>query len=215
MTLRCSTVGASSGVSYRWTSTCRSCFASNSYSSSISESILRSRDDGYHTCTATDGIGNTGSNGTRMNIVGKYSPSITYTYQLQGLNTGAGVYVSFSRGYAGRQAAQPDNTYINIDSYPASSHQRVLLYCCSNSRSSSIGSFTEPSGSSYYYSFNHFSIERYYSSSVYAGCIRMEASRNPWYYLSYNQGMYTCNIPDSYGRTQRVNFGLYSETSKY
>ena len=43
----------------------------------------------------------------------------------------------------------------------------------------------------------------------------MEGSAYGWSYLSYNQGMYTCNIPDSYGQTQAVNFALYSETSKY
>lgn len=128
--------------------------------------------------------------------------------------TGAGIYVSFSRGYAGRQAAQPDNTFINIDSYPASNSRRVLLYCCSNSSSRNVGSFTEPPGGTYYSSFNNLYIERYSSGTTYTGCIRMEGSRYRWDYLSYNQGMYTCNIPDSYGRTQRVNFALYSETSK-
>ena len=71
VTLRCRTEGASGSVSYRWSSTCSSCFASNSYSSSISESILKYRDNGVHTCIATDSIGNTGNNSTRMNIVGK------------------------------------------------------------------------------------------------------------------------------------------------
>ena len=124
-------------------------------------------------------------------------------------------YVSFSRGYAGRQAAQPNNTFINIDSYPASSYQRVLLYYCSNSSSSNVGSFTEPSGNTYYSNFNHLYVQRYSRGSTYTGCIRMEGSAYGWSYLSYNQGMYTCNIPDSYGRTQTVNFALYAETSKY
>jgi hypothetical protein len=128
--------------------------------------------------------------------------------------TGAGIYVSFSQGYAGRQAAQPDNTFINIDSYPAYSSTRVLLYCCSNSSSSNVGSFTEPYGGVHYSSFNHLYVQRYSSGSTYTGCIRMEGSRNPWYHLSYTPGMYTCNIPDSYGRAQRVNFALYPESSK-
>ena len=122
--------------------------------------------------------------------------------------------MSFSQGYAGRQAAQPNNSYINIDSYPNSGYQRVLLYCCSNSTSSNIGSFTEPSGNAYYYNFNNLRIQRYSRGSTYGGCIRMEGYRDPWGYLSYNQGMYTCNIPDNYGWTQRVNFALYAETSK-
>ena len=73
VTLRCSTEGASGSVSYRWSSTCRSnCFASSSTSFSITENILRSRDSGYHTCTATDSTGNTGSDRIQMNIVGNY-----------------------------------------------------------------------------------------------------------------------------------------------
>ena len=70
VTLRCRTEGASGSVRYRWSSTCSSCFASSSYSSSVSQSILKSRDSGTHTCTTTDSTGNTGSNSTQMNIVG-------------------------------------------------------------------------------------------------------------------------------------------------
>ena len=71
VTLRCRTEGASGSVSYRWSSTCSSCFASSSSSSYITENILKSRDRGYHTCTATDSNGNTGSDRIQMNIVGK------------------------------------------------------------------------------------------------------------------------------------------------
>ena len=73
VSLRCVAVGATGSVSYRWSSTCSSCFASSSSSSSISESFLRSRDIGVHTCTATDSSGNTGSVSTEMNIVGKHN----------------------------------------------------------------------------------------------------------------------------------------------
>ena len=71
VTLRCSTEGASGSVSYRWSSTCSSCFASSSTSASITENMLRSRDGGDHTCTATDSVGNTGNSSTTMNIVGE------------------------------------------------------------------------------------------------------------------------------------------------
>jgi hypothetical protein len=71
VTLRCSAQGASGSVSYRWSSTCSSCFASSSTSSTISESMLRSRDAGVHTCTVTDSSGNSGSNITQMYIFGK------------------------------------------------------------------------------------------------------------------------------------------------
>ncbi len=76
VTLRCMVEGASGSVEYRWSSTCSSCFASNSYSASISEQFLRSKDSGEHTCTIRDSAGNSGSYTQEMNIVGKYSKSM-------------------------------------------------------------------------------------------------------------------------------------------
>ena len=70
VTLTCVVSDAAGSVSYHWSSTCRSCFASNSSSSSISESLLRSRDAGVHTCTVIDGIGNRKNVSILMNIVG-------------------------------------------------------------------------------------------------------------------------------------------------
>ena len=71
VTLRCM-VGETSGVThYRWNSTCTSCFSSNSISSTISETFLRSRDAGVHTCTVTDDVGVVGSSSIDMNIVGE------------------------------------------------------------------------------------------------------------------------------------------------
>ena len=73
VTLRCVAIGTTGGVSYRWSSTCRSgCFAYSATAQTISENMLRSRDAGVHTCTLTDGEGNTGTNSTTMNIVGMY-----------------------------------------------------------------------------------------------------------------------------------------------
>ena len=74
VTLRCVAIGATGYVSYRWSSTCRysNCFAYSTTAQTISENILRSRDAGVHTCTVTDGAGNTGTNSTIMNIVGMY-----------------------------------------------------------------------------------------------------------------------------------------------
>ena len=70
VTLQCVASGYSGSISYHWTSTCSSCFASNSYSQTISDSWLRTGDAGVHTCSVTDGLGNTGSNSTTMSIVG-------------------------------------------------------------------------------------------------------------------------------------------------
>ncbi len=73
VTLRCVASGTSGHVTYRWSSTCGSCFASSSSSQTVSETILRSRDAGVHTCSVTDSLGNTGSDVITMNIVGKWT----------------------------------------------------------------------------------------------------------------------------------------------
>ena len=75
VTLKCVASGYSGFISYHWTSTCTNCFASNSSSQTISNSGLRYRDAGVHTCSVTDGLGNTGSNSTTMRIVGKFALS--------------------------------------------------------------------------------------------------------------------------------------------
>ena len=92
VTLTCVVSGTVGSVSYRWSSTCRSCFASSSSSSSISESMLRSHDAGVHTCTVTDGIGNRKNVSIQMNIVGtlkyvvKIGQSITFYRYWNSLN---------------------------------------------------------------------------------------------------------------------------------
>ena len=141
-------------------------------------------------------------------------------YYYNVLCAGAGVYVSQTQGYAGRQAAQPNNTYLSVYSGTYSSagysSTRFQVYCCSNrSSSSNIGSFTEPYGSVYTSNFHHLIIERYTYSSTYAGCIRLYSSVSYYYSLSYNPGVYMCNIPDSNGQTQRVNFALFNYNSKF
>ena len=73
VTLRCIATGTTGSISYRWSSTCRNgCFAYSATTQAISENMLRSRDAGVHTCTVTDGAGNTGTNSTTMNIVCMY-----------------------------------------------------------------------------------------------------------------------------------------------
>ena len=136
------------------------------------------------------------------------------------LCAGAGVYVSQSQRYAGRQAAQPNNTYLSIYSgsrYAANyAYTRFNVYCCSNqSSSSNIGSFTEPYGNTYTSNFRDLRIERYSYSSSYAGCIRLYGYEYYISSLSYYSGVYMCNIPDSSGQTQRVNFALFSYNSKF
>lgn len=70
VSLTCEVNGAVGSPSYSWTSTCSSCFAKNTHVKTVSQSFLRSRDVGTHTCSVTDGNGNVGSASTQMNIVG-------------------------------------------------------------------------------------------------------------------------------------------------
>ena len=129
--------------------------------------------------------------------------------------------MSQTQEYAGRQAAQPNNTYLSIYSSTYSGanngYYRFDIYCCSNWLSySNIGSFTDSYGNTYSGNFYDLRVNRYGNlGSTYEGCIRMYGYKVYYYQLSYNPGVYTCNIPDSSGRTQRVNFALYGYNSKY
>ena len=143
-----------------------------------------------------------------------------YAWYLIYMHAGAGIYVSSSQYYAGRQANQPNSTYLSIysSSYYSTNYYsdtRFILYCCSGSSSSYIGSFTDSYyGYTYTSNFNNIRVVRYDSTSSYAGCVQMNGYRSYRYTLSYHTGVYTCNIPDSTGQTQTVNFALYNYNSK-
>ena len=74
VTLTCEVEGANGTVSYQWTSTCSSCFVPGQTSQSVSRNSLFSIDAGVHTCTITDGSGNSGNASTEMNIIGQSVP---------------------------------------------------------------------------------------------------------------------------------------------
>ena len=150
-----------------------------------------------------------------------YVATYSYTTIIMSNIAGAGVYVSQTQRYAGRRAAQPNNTYLSIYSGTYSragySYTRFNIYCCSNQSSSSyIGSFIDPYGNTYTGNFYDLRIETHSYSSTYAGCIRLYGYENNYYYssLSFTSGVYTCNIPDANGQTQRVNFALYGYNGK-
>ena len=146
-----------------------------------------------------------------------YVATYSYTTIIMSNIAGAGVYVSQTQRYAGRQAAQPNNTYLSIYSGLSYSYSyiRFNIYCCSNQSSSSyIGSFIDPYRSTYTGSFYDLRIETHSYSSTYAGCIRLYGYRYYYSSLSFTSGVYTCNIPDANGQTQRVNFALYGYNGK-
>ena len=73
VTLTCLVGGAVGSVTYSWSSTCSSCFASRGYGASISDNFLTVQDAGVHTCTVRDaGTGKTGNASIPMRIVGEF-----------------------------------------------------------------------------------------------------------------------------------------------
>ena len=116
--------------------------------------------------------------------------------------------------YAGRQAAQPNDTFIGVYSGTRSngtSNSTFVLWCCSNSTESYVGNFTGPNGSTLSHNFKDFNIQQYDRSSSYKGCIQLEGYMP---YENYGSGLYTCNIPDASGRNQIITFSLYDQCSK-
>ena len=71
LTLTCMVQEAAIGnVVYTWTSTSSSSLADSKTGQSVFRNQLQSRDTGTHTCTATDGRGNTGNHSIEIRVVG-------------------------------------------------------------------------------------------------------------------------------------------------
>ena len=109
----------------------------------------------------------------------------------------------------------PNNSIITSSTRSRSysySHTRMAFYCCSNSTTSgSTSTFIGVNGYSYSGRIN---VDRYSSSSSYAGCMRPYVYKRRYtysqYYLSSSEeGIYTCRMPDSTGRNIDVNVGIY------
>ena len=71
VTLTCSVPGAVGYITYSWSSTCESCFASSGSGRTVSDTFLKANDAGNHTCTVSDAYGNTGNASIEMNIYGE------------------------------------------------------------------------------------------------------------------------------------------------
>ena len=103
VTFTCQAHGATGRVRYRWSSTCASCSANSSSAQSVSDSVLKSINAGVHTCTVTDGSGNTGSKSTEMKVIGmkEVQPTVIIVMYIHIfifiLNVGAGFYVDYSK----------------------------------------------------------------------------------------------------------------------
>ena len=203
VTLTCRAHHASGPVSYQWSSTCSSCFASSSTAQTISVTILRSNSAGVHTCTATDGGGNTGSNSTEMRLIGKlvgYTCSnVTITLLIPPC-TGAGIYVSSSY-YVNRLAVS--NNSLIVPKPTTCYDCKVNVYCYSNSTSSSVGYYKFPNNQ------RRYSDNNYYDFKV--GRINPSGIRIRSYGYGAPDiwGIFTCELPDSEGNTVETSIGIY------
>jgi len=126
---------------------------------------------------------------------------------------GAGMYVSNTQlSYS--SSSLHNNSIITSYTgsvYYLSSYTRMSFYCCSNSSTSgSTATFIGLNGNSYS---GQFGLQRYDSSSSYAGCMYIslyKAYRSSQNYLSTSEeGIYTCRMPDSTGRNTDVSVGIY------
>ena len=195
VTLTCQAHDATGGVRYQWFSTCASCFASSSTAQSVSETILKSINAGVHTCTVTDGNGNTGSSSTEMKLIGMkvVQTVVMYVHNFQYYYyTGAGFYVDESNYL--------NNVAVANNSLIVTRHSRVDVHCYSNSTSTNIGYYIFPdSVSQYRSSYHSYNIYRQTNSGV-----RLYSyNTNIW-------GIFTCEIPDSEGNNVETSIGIYS-----
>ena len=140
--------------------------------------------------------------------------------------TDGGVYVTTSHVPLS-SSSLPNNsiitTYTGSVGYH-STYRRLAFYCCSNSTSGYAGSFITPNinplsfppGSYDILYSGRISIERFSSSSSYAGCMYLYLDKLR-YSFSQNvlstgeQGIYTCRMPDSAGRIIELSVGIYRD----
>lgn len=74
LSLNCLASGGTGVYTYQWTSTCSgSCLlnSGNSITPTLTRDAARSADTGTYTCTVSDNAGNSGTNSTDVNVVGK------------------------------------------------------------------------------------------------------------------------------------------------
>ncbi|CAI8020956.1 hypothetical protein GBAR_LOCUS12479 [Geodia barretti] len=189
VTLTCRAHHATGSVTYRWSSTCSSCFASSGTSQAISDSMLQSNDAGVHTCTVTDSNGNTGSNSTEMRLIG------------------SGIYVQTSRNL--NTAAVKNNSLVIVRPRPSCYYCQdtvVDLYCHSNATSQTVGYFRYPNGNRYSTS----SDSSYYTEQRSYSGIRLYGTSSQYYGSVSIWGIFTCELTNAEGNRVEQSIGIYS-----
>ncbi len=201
VSLRCDAVGTTGYVSYQWSSACgSSCFVRGS-SQTVSRDKLWSYDAGQHTCTVTDGVGNTGKTTIQMDITGKSLP-ISLTYDTNWIFVlslaGAGIYVVTSQ-YS--NSVPLSNNSAIVWRPPSASYRSTtyyILYCMSNASSTSA-SVVYPYIGGYVT-----------TTTCGAGCYQLYYRSSYTNSLSSSyQGIYTCRIQDSRAIYLDIHVGIY------
>ncbi len=171
-------------------------------SQTVSRDKLWSYDAGQHTCTVTDGVGNTGKTTIQTDITGKSLPiSLTYDTSLIFVvsHTGAGIYAVTSQ-YSNHVPLSNNSAIVwrpPSDSY-WSTTTYYSLDCMSNASITSA-SVVYPYSSSY--------MSR---TTCGTGCYRLYyRSRYTNSLSSSYQGIHTCRIQDSRGIYLDVHVGIY------
>ena len=86
VTVTCSAIGETEGVSYQWTSNCRNCPFKTRTSKMFERAAVHSGDTGTHTCTAVKG-GMVGSASITFVVKGKHTKSSVATCNINTIIT--------------------------------------------------------------------------------------------------------------------------------
>ena len=74
VTVTCTAIGGTEGVSYQWSSTCRDCVFKTKTTKMVERAVVHSGDTGTHTCTAVKG-GMVGNASITFVVKGKHTKS--------------------------------------------------------------------------------------------------------------------------------------------
>ncbi len=209
VSLTCGVREATGPLIYQWTSTCNNCFARGT-TQSVTRGFLRvDREEGTHTCTATDSVnGRTGSADFVMRIIGMFMFCVLCTgiVSSSGLTSspaGIGVFVfEYPEASSVPIGALPNNGIVVAFSTQTSDRLTFALQCRSGSRTdNSVRQFIGLNGQ-----------PRITGGALGVGpglsAIAVNNQNRPDL-SEQEEGVYTCRMLDENGDTVEANVGIY------